>query len=281
MQARVYDLNGSETETIELPKIFDTPLRPDIIKRAVLSSRANRRQAFGPDPDAGMRTSAENWGVGRGKARVPRIKGSQHPAGARGAIAPMTVGGHPAHAPKPWRDWSEKVNKREKHLAIRSAIAATVDPMLVEARGHIVEPLVDLPLVVTNDFEQLKTTKEAITAFSKLGLIGAPVSVLDEDENAIDFGDIDKAEKRLRKVRAGKGKRRGRKYKSATSVLIVYGSEPNATTLYKAARNLAGVSIVHVTQLNAELLAPGTHPGRLTVWVRSAIDALANDELFN
>lgn len=281
MQARVYDLNGSETETIDLPKIFDTPLRPDIIKRAVLSGRANRRQAFGPDPHAGKRTSAENWGVGRGKARVPRVKGSQHPAGARGVFAPMTVGGHPAHAPKPWRNWSEKVNKKEKHLAIRSAIAATVDPMLVEARGHIVEPLVDLPLVVTNEFEQLKTTKDTINAFSKLGLISAPISVLDEDENAVDFGDIDKAEKRIRKVRAGKGKRRGRKYKSATSVLIVYGSEPNATTLYKAARNLAGVSIVHVNQLNAELLAPGTHPGRLTVWVRSAIDALANDELFN
>lgn len=281
MQARVYDLNGSETETIDLPEIFDTPLRPDIIKRAVLSSRANKRQAFGPDPQAGKRTSAESWGVGRAKARQPRVKGSQHPAGARAVFAPMTVGGRVTHPPRPWRDWTEKVNKKEKRLAIRSAIAATTDPLLVEARGHIVEPLVDLPLVVTNDFEQLKTTKEAIDAFSKLGLISAPAKVLDEDENANAFGDIDKAEKRLHKVRAGKGKRRGRKYKSATSVLIVYGSEPNATTLFKAARNLAGVSIVHVTQLNAEILAPGTHPGRLTVWVRSAIDALAKDELYN
>ena len=81
-------------------------------------------------------------------------------------------------------------------------------------------------------------------------------------------------------MRAGKGKRRGRKYKNATSVLVVYGSEPNTTTLFQAARNLAGVSVIHVSQLNAEILAPGTHPGRLTVWVRSAIDALAENELY-
>ena len=281
MKASVYDVSGSEVEQIDLPEIFDTPLRPDVIKRAVLASRANRRQAFGPDPEAGKRTSAESWGVGRAKARQPRVKGSQHPASARAVFSPMTVGGHPAHAPKPWRDWTEKVNKKEKRLAIRSAIAATADPILVEARGHIVEPLVDLPLVVSNDFEQLQTTKETIEAFSKLGLIRAPIKVLDEDESAVDFGDIDKAARRLRKVRAGKGKRRGRKYKNATSVLVVYGSEPNTTTLFKAARNLAGVSIIHVSQLNAEILAPGTHPGRLTVWVRSAIDALASDELYS
>ena len=280
MKARVYDTNGAEVEEIDLPQIFDTQVRPDIIKRAVLASRANRRQPFGPDTHAGKRTSALNWGVGRGKARVPRVQGSQHPAGAKAAFAPMTVGGHPAHAPKPERNWTEKVNKKEKLLAIRSAIAATADPVLVEARGHIVEPLVDLPLVVSNDFEQLVSTKDTITAFSKLGLIGAPAKVLDEDETANDFGDIDKAAKRLRKVRAGKGKRRGRKYKNATSVLIVYGSEPNTTTLFKAARNLPGVKIVHVSQLNAELLAPGTHPGRLTVWIRSAIDALATNELY-
>ena len=230
MKARVYDTTGSEVEQIDLPAIFDTPLRPDIIKRAVLSSRANRRQPFGPDPQAGKRTSAENWGVGRGKARVPRVKGQRHPAGSRAVFAPMTIGGHPAHAPKPERNWTEKVNKQEKHLAIRSAIAATADPILVEARGHIVEPLIDLPLVVSNDFEQLKTTKETILAFSKLGLIGAPVKERDEDESANDFGDIDKAARRLQKVRAGKGKRTRRKYKNATSVIVVNGSEPNSIT---------------------------------------------------
>ena len=281
MKARVYDTKGTEVETIDLPEIFNTPVRPDVIKRAVLSSRANRRQAFGTDPHAGKRTSAENWGVGRGNARVPRVKGSQHPAGARGAFAPMVVGGRPTHPPKAERNWTEKVNAKERRLAIRSAIAATVDALLVEARGHIVEPLVDLPLVVSNDFEQLQTTKEAILALTSLGLIKDPKTPESDDEQLVDFGDIDKAGKRIQKVRAGKGKRRGRKYKNAKSVLIVYGSEPNSVTLFHAARNLPGVDIVHLKQLNAELLAPGTHPGRLTVWVKSAIDALATGEYFN
>jgi large subunit ribosomal protein L4e len=280
MKARVYDTTGNKVETMELPEIFSTELRPDLIKRSVLSSRAARRQAYGTDPHAGKRTSAESWGVGRAKARQPRIKGSRHPAGARAAFAPMVVGGRPTHPPKAERNFTEKINKKERKLAIRSAIAATTDPILVESRGHIVEPLVDIPLVVTNDFEQLKSTKDTINAFTKLGLISDPNPSLDEDAISTDFGDIDKANIRSKKVRAGKGKRRGRKYKNATSVLVVYGSEPDTVSLYKSARNLPGVDVVHVTQLNTELLAPGTHPGRLTVWVKSAIETLATEKLF-
>ena len=280
MKARVYDTTGSEVDSLDLPEIFNTPLRPDIIKRAVLSSRAARRQPFGNDPHAGKRTSAESWGVGRAKARQPRIKGSRHPAGAKAAFAPMVVGGRPTHGPKAERNFTEKINKKERKLALRSAIAATTDSMLVESRGHIVEPLVDLPLVVTNDFETLETTKDVINAFTKMGLISDPNPSTEEDAVTTDFGDIDKAGIRIRKVRAGKGKRRGRKYKNATSVLVVYGSEPSATSLYRSARNLPGVDIIHVTQLNTEILAPGTHPGRLTVWVKSAIETLATENLF-
>jgi large subunit ribosomal protein L4e len=43
----------------------------------------------------------------------------------------------------------------------------------------------------------------------------------------------------------------------------------------KAARNLPGVTVRYVSKLNAEDLAPGTQPGRLTVWTKSAIEALA------
>ncbi|MHA2362336.1 MAG: 50S ribosomal protein L4 [Candidatus Hodarchaeales archaeon] len=278
MKARVFDTTGAQVDEIEdLPPIFKTELRPDLIKRAVLASRSARRQAYGPNPKAGKYTSAESWGVGRAKARVPRVKGSRHPAGARAAFAPMVVGGRVTHPPIP-RSFKEKINKKERRIAIRSSIAATVDPLLVEARGHIVESLIDIPLVVSNDFEQLKTTKEVIESFSKLGLIQNPA--VPEDESGTDFGDIDKAAQRKKKVRAGKGKRRGRKYKTAKSVLVVYGSDPDTITLFKAARNLSGVDIIHVSQLNAELLAPGTHPGRLTVWIRSAIDKLAEDNLY-
>jgi large subunit ribosomal protein L4e len=75
-----------------------------------------------------------------------------------------------------------------------------------------------------------------------------------------------------RHIRAGKGKLRGRKFKSRKSVLIVAGNDGG---LGKAARNLPGVDFVTVERLNAELLAPGTKAGRLTVWTESSLEKLA------
>jgi large subunit ribosomal protein L4e len=59
---------------------------------------------------------------------------------------------------------------------------------------------------------------------------------------------------------------RGRRYKQRKSLLIVTGEFP-----LKAAQNLAGVDVVTFDQLNTELLAPGTLPGRLTVFTESAL----------
>jgi large subunit ribosomal protein L4e len=64
---------------------------------------------------------------------------------------------------------------------------------------------------------------------------------------------------------------RGRAYKTPKSVLIVVGKNKG---IYRAARNLPGVDVVEARNLNAELLAPGAHPGRLTVWTLSAIKYL-------
>ncbi len=46
----------------------------------------------------------------------------------------------------------------------------------------------------------------------------------------------------------------------------------------KAARNILGMDVVKIDSLNVELLAPGTHPGRLTIWSKSAFDKL--EEIF-
>jgi large subunit ribosomal protein L4e len=59
---------------------------------------------------------------------------------------------------------------------------------------------------------------------------------------------------------------RGRRYKQRKSILIVTADAP-----LRAAGNLAGVDVVTVDQLNCELLAPGTHAGRLTVWTEGAL----------
>ena len=83
--------------------------------------------------------------------------------------------------------------------------------------------------------------------------------------------DLAKAKRRNSHVRSGKGKRRGRKYKSGKSVLLVIAIDNG---IVKAARNISGVDVVLVDQLNTEHLAPGTHAGRLTVWTKSAIEFL-------
>jgi len=248
MKTNVIDLSGNTGGEIELPSVFEEEYRPDIIKRAVLAAQANRLQAYGPHFYAGMNTSAQSWGPGHGVSRVLRLKN-----GRKAAAVPMAVGGRRSHAPQPNADYTEKVNKKERRKAIRSAIAATASEGLVHARGHRFER--DLPVVAKNDLESLTKTSEVIKFLQAAGL----------------WNDVLRA-KLGRNIRAGKGKLRGRKYKGRKSLLIVAGTDSG---LGKAARNLPGVDFVTVERLNAELLAPGTQAGRLTIWTESSLDKLA------
>ncbi len=244
MKANVKAINGSVLHEIELPAVFDEAYRPDLIKRAVLAYQSEQYQPYGADPYAGMRTSAEGWGSKRGESKIPRIKN-----GSRGAKVPQTKGGHPAHAPKVEKILVEKINKKEKAKAIRSAIAATINTELVRARGHKFEG--DAAIVVEDAFESLAKTAEVRKALIALGL----------------SADLERA-KDSRAIRAGRGKTRGRKYKQAKSVLIVTADK------FLAGANLAGVDCVPVTSLNANILAPGTDAGRLTVWTEAAVKKL-------
>jgi large subunit ribosomal protein L4e len=244
MKGRLMSLKGKARKNIDLPELFDELYRPDLIKKAVVVSQANRRQAYGPQPTAGLKTSAESWGSGRGVAQVPRLKNS-----SRVARVPQAVGGRKAHPPNSKKVFFEKINKKERQKAMRSAIAATAKPDLVKARGHRFEGT--LPLILEDAFEELATTSEIAAVLAALNV----------------WQDVEKA-KCGKRVRAGKGKRRGRRYKHKKSVLII------CTRPVLAARNLPGVDVVAVDQLNVELLAPGTHAGRLTIWTQSAINAL-------
>ena len=145
-------------------------------------------------------------------------------------------------------------------MAIRSAIAATADKNLVSSRGHKIDSIPDVPLVVTEELESLQTTKKVYDVVNSLGL--------GEDLSRAVQG---------RGVRAGKGKMRGRKMKTPKSFLIVVGQDMG---IGRAARNLVGVDVAEVHGLNAELLAPGTHPGRLVLWTTSAIERLEKEALF-
>jgi len=248
--AKVLNLEGKATGKVQLPPVFATPLRPDVIKRAVLAIQSNRFQAQGRDPMAGKRTSAESRGTGGGIARLPRRKG----ASGRAAFAPGTVSGRQGHPPLSEKIIVKKIPRKEKRLALFSAIAATASKDVVASRGHHVEDVPEIPLVVTSDFEGLTKTKEAEEALIHLGVLS----------------EIFRA-KEGTKVRAGKGKSRGRKMKRTIGPLIVVAENKG---IVEAARNVPGVDVVTVADLNVEMLAPGTHPGRLTIWTNSAIERL-------
>jgi len=247
---QIFSLEGKPTGKTTLPEVFDTPLRPDVIKRAVLSIQSHRLQHQGRDPMAGKRTSAESRGTGMALARVPREKGG----GGSAAFAPGTVGGRQAHPPRADSRIVKEIPKKEKRLALFSAIAATASRETVASRGHEVEGIPEIPLIVEDSLQGLSKTREVEVALTNLGLLTDIYRVRDS-----------------RSTRAGKGKHRGRKMKQAVGPLIVVAENKG---LVEAASNLPGVDIVEVKNLNAELLAPGTHPGRLTLWTNGAIEQL-------
>jgi large subunit ribosomal protein L4e len=257
---KTYTLKGKAGTAIKLPSQFETPYRPDVIKRAVLAVQSKRYQPHGVDPLAGKRNTAQSWQTGHGRSRIPRVKGSGTLAANKGAFAPGTVGGRVAHPPESRKVIVERINKKENRLAIRSAIAATADKKRVSERGHKVDKVKALPLIVDDKLEGITSTKELLKITKALGL--------EEDLLRAENG---------RGVRAGKGKMRGRKMKTPKSVLIVVGQDSG---IGLAARNLPGVDIAEVHGLNAELLAPGTHPGRLVLWSKSAIGRLEKENLF-
>jgi len=267
MKLKIFDKTGKSVGEKELPSQFNEPVRNDIIKRAVLSIHAANRQRYGSDPRAGKKASAYvskrrhayKGTYGIGQSRTPRKSLSSR--GTRfnwvGAFAPQTVGGYRAHPPKAEKNWEMKLNKKERRKAIRSALSAVMNIDVVKARNSNVPD--NYPFLINNDFESIKKTKEVKQSLIALGFT-----------NELKRTTITK-------IRAGIGKLRGRKKITKRSLLFVVNDDCD---LFKAANNIPGIEIVKVTDVNAELLAPGTHPGRMTLFTESAIDTLAKNKLF-
>ncbi len=242
MKAQVKTINGGVAKEIELPDLFSEEYRPDLIKKAVMALQSTRRQPHGTYPFAGICSSAVGWGSGRGASHVPRLKN-----GSRAAKVPQAKGGREAHPPVVAKILVKEINQKEKQKAFRSAVAASIRADLIKCRGHTFEG--EVPVIFEDKFESLDRTIDVISALTKVGV----------------YNDIERA-KDSRKVRAGRGKMRGRRYKQRKSLLIV-----TSGTELRAARNLAGVDVVTVDQLNVEHLAPGMLAGRMTVWTESAL----------
>jgi large subunit ribosomal protein L4e len=260
MKANVYDLNGKVKGQIELPSAFSHPLREDVIRRAVLALQSQRRQPYGTDPLAGLRTSAHYHGkrrmryqmINRGMARLPRLHRTSPHLTFRVRIVPQAVKGRRAHPPKTEKIWAQKINKKELLLALKSAIAASCNLELVKKR-HKVDGL-SLPIVFEDSIQKVKKTKDFERLLEKIGL-------KEEIERCKDV-----------KERPGKGKMRGRRYKKKKGPLVVVAKDEG---IIKAASNIPGVDAVLIDELTVEHLAPGTHPGRITIWSKSAIEKLA------
>ncbi len=267
MKLKILNKKAEEKGSLELPKQFSEITRQDLIKRAVQAIQANNRTSYGAKEGAGQRHSAYlskrrrayRGTYGTGQARTPRKILSRN--GIRfyyvGAVVPNTVGGRRAHPPKSSKVWSKSINKKENQKAIRSAIASTVNTELITSRGHKVPS--NFPFIISDEFTNISKTSELKKSLEKLGF----------------KEELERAEKT--KIRPGKGKSRGRRYKKKTSILFVV-TEP--CQLANAATNLPGCSAILVQDLNAYSLAPGTSPGRLTLYTESAIKKLKEDKLF-
>lgn len=267
MKLNIVDLEKNKTGEMELPKQFEEDIRPDLIKRAVWTLQTSQRQKYGVDPRAGKKASVDlskrrrkyRGMYGHGISRIPRKilsrRGTQF--NWEGAFAPGTTGGREAHPPKSEKIWEKKINKKEKRKAIRSAMAATIDKKMVSARGHLIPE--DYPFIIDSKIEDLDKTKKVKELLNKFGF----------DK------ELERAGRK--KVRSGKGKSRGRKYKKKTSLLIVVGKD---CKLLKAGRNIPGVEVIKISELNAEKLAPGTAAGRATLWCLDSIEKISKDKLF-
>ncbi|KAM6490603.1 Ribosomal protein L4 domain containing protein [Amanita muscaria] len=254
----VRSTSGEATSSLPLPAVLTAPIRLDVVAQVHKSIAKNKRQAYAVSEKAGHQTSAESWGTGRAVARIPRVGGGGTHRSGQGAFGNMCRGGRMFAPTKTWRKWHVKVNQNQRRFAVVSALAASALPSLVLARGHRIEEIEEVPLVVANAIESFNKTKEAVALLKSLNAYRDVVKVSNS-----------------RKLRAGKGKMRNRRHRQRRGPLVVY-NEDNGVV--KAFRNLPGVELVNVRRLNLLQLAPGGHIGRFVIWTEGAFGLL--DEIY-
>ncbi|KAG5796857.1 hypothetical protein H9Q69_004081 [Fusarium xylarioides] len=250
--------------THAIPAVFTSPIRPDIVQQVHTGIAKNKRQPYAVSEKAGHQTSAESWGTGRAVARIPRVSGGGTHRAGQAAFGNMCRSGRMFAPTKIWRKWHIKVNQGQKRYAVVSALAASAAVPLLQARGHQVNSVPEVPLVVDSAVFEGAAIAKTAAAFGLLKAVGAGP-------------DIEKV-KGSKKLRAGKGKLRGRRHRQRRGPLVIYDPETDGKELVTAFRNITGVETSPVTALNLLQLAPGGHLGRFIVWTSAAFKAL--DEIY-
>jgi large subunit ribosomal protein L4e len=244
--------------TVPLPAVLKAPIRPDVVNFVHTCMAKNKRQPYAVSRLAGHQTSAVSWGTGRAVSRIPRVSGGGTHRAGQGAYGNMCRGGRMFAPTKIWRKWHRKINLNQRRYATAAALAASAIPSLVMARGHRIQMISEVPLVLSDSMQSLSKTKSAVKLLEAISA----------------YDDVAKVQSSIR-LRAGKGKMRNRRYRQRRGPLICY-SEDNGIT--KAFRNIPGVELTSVDALNLLQLAPGGHLGRFIIWSQSAFAKL--DRLF-
>ena len=304
-EAAILGLDGSPAggRTAALPDAFASPLRRDLVHKAYTILDSHRYQPKGVHPTAGMDNSADSFDppTGRGRSRVARIKGDGAGGrGGEGAEVASTRGGRQAHPPRSNKRIHKRINRGERRLALRSAIAATAVRSVVEGRGHLVPAGRSLPIVVSGELERIERASELAGVIGALGL-------------RPDVGRLVR-----RRARSGRSALRGRSKKAGKSILFVVGGgenggsvpggtdssapapdagpapapdagpdtapdagpapptprAPQPPPLLRAAGSIPGVDVVRAGDLSVLDLAPGSEQGRLVVYTPGALDVI-------
>jgi len=249
-------LTGDKEDEIELPLIFSTPFRRDLIHKAWTNLNSHKFQRQGRHPTAGMDVVADsnNPPTGQGIARIARMRGGGGGRQGQAGEVASTRGGRQAHPPNVNKVIYKKLNKKENKLALCSAIAATASKEQVQLRGHKVDDIESFPIIVSNDLESISKASEISKVLESLKLTK----------------DVERLQSR--KPRSGQTALRGRGKKIGKSVLFV---TRDSEKIIKACGSIPGVEARSVKDLSVLDLSPGSDPIRLTVYTKAAIEDIA------
>ena len=252
MKISTLTINGTKEDEMELPLIFSTPYRRDLIAKSFTNLNSHKFQPQGRHPTAGMDVVARSNDppTGQGRSRIAKMRGGGGGRqGEAGGVASVR-GGRQAHPPKVQKVIFKKLNKKENKLALSSAIAATKSKEIIESRGHKIENLKMFPIIISNDIESVTKTKEALKILNSLHLMQ----------------DVDRL--KSRRPRTGKSALRGRGTKIGKSILFVVS---NSKKLSYACNSIPGVDVQEAKNLSVLDLAPGGVPIRLVVYSKNAL----------
>ncbi len=255
-QVKVLDLEGKEVGDVNVPDVFRLPVRVDLIWRAFVVLDSHRRSIQGRDPLAGERTTAEtsNPPTGRGISRIPRVKGERYSkSGMAGGVASIVHGRLP-FPPRSEKAIRKEINTKERRLALAHAIAATANQALVAKRGHSFKS--QLPIVVSDEVEKLPKVRDLKKLFFALGA-------------EAEFGRVNQRKKKV-------SSRYAHVKRSAVGPLFVVSDSSHLKQILKS---VSGFGVAKGSDLSVLDLAPGSSPGRLTIWTESAFKSLPKQVL--